>query len=249
MSEVGKIALSLKQLRERAGLSTQDVADALTALKGTKVSKSTYTHYESKKFKQPFLPVGMAKDLVAVFQPKGVPERDVLALAGIEVYTNAPAASQSQPASPKTTVAGQDKTALTFEGALNLGPKDLPILGYVKAGSDALFIGNGEVHATTTRPDSLIGVAGAYAVRVHDVSMSPALQPGWTIHVDPHRPCRPGDIVVIQMKDDAAFVKILVRRTEKHIICRQLNPSEEIRYETALHRSVHRVVGAKFLED
>lgn len=147
------------------------------------------------------------------------------------------------------TVASPNAGAVTFEGRLELGPKDLPILGYVKAGEDGVFIDNGEIQGRTNRPDSLLGVTGAYGVRVHDVSLLPALQPGWLVHVDPHRPCRKGDFVVIQMNNGAAFVKILERRTDKYIICSQLNPAGEVKYETKAHRSIHRVVGAKFLEE
>lgn len=246
MTNTGKIALKLKELRERASLSTQQVADALSELRGAKVSKSTYTHYESKKFKQSFLPVALAKDLANIF--KGVPTEEILALAGIEPV-HAPDPKGLQGENDKTFVASQNNKALTFAGEIKLGPKDLPILGYVKAGAEGVFIDNGEVQGVTNRPDSLMGVSSAYAVRVHEGSMIPALQPGWLVHVDPYRPCRPGDLVVVQMKDGAAYLKFLVRRTEKHIICRQLNPEGEVRYETAHWRATHRVVGAKFLED
>ena len=138
---------------------------------------------------------------------------------------------------------------VSFAGELKLGPKDLPILGYVKAGSEGVFIHQGEIQGVTMRPDSLAGVVGAYAVRVHDTSMAPALQPGWVVHVDPHRPSKPGDYVVIQMKDGAAYIKILRRRTEKYVICDQLSPAGEVKYDQAKLRSIHRVVGAKFLEE
>jgi len=163
--------------------------------------------------------------------------------------TNAPGAKPSPSNDDKTIIAGQNSGSVSFAGEVKLGPKDLPILGYVKAGEDGLFITNGEIQGVTVRPDSLIGVTGAYAVRVHDISMTPALQPGWLVHVDPNRPCRKGDYVVIQMKDGGAFVKILDRRTEKFIICRQLNPDIEIKYAVAEWRATHRVVGAKFVEE
>jgi len=163
--------------------------------------------------------------------------------------TNAQGANKPQGNSEKREIASQNDGSVTYVGELKLGPKDLPILGYVKAGAEGVFIHQGEIQGVTMRPDSLLGVIGAYAVRVHDVSMTPALQPGWLVHVDPNRPCKPGDYVVVQMQDGAAYVKILVRRTEKHVICRQLNPEGEVRYETSKWRATHRVVGAKFLEE
>lgn len=180
----------------------------------------------------------------------GVTEQWLLYGTGpMRSVTSIQEAKQLRGTSAKLEIASQNQGGVTYVGELKHGPKDLPILGYVKAGEEAMFIGQGEVQGVTVRPDSLIGVVGAYAVRVYETSMLPILQPGWILHVDPGRPCRPGDLVVIQMNDGASFVKVLVRRTEKHIICSQLNPAGEVKYETAKHRSIHRVVGAKFLEE
>ena len=92
------------------------------------------------------------------------------------------------------------------------------------------------------RPEPLRDVNDAYAVRVHDESMAPALEPGYLIYVDPTRPVKPGDTVVIQLKDGQAFIKRLVRRTEKALICKQFNPAGDIKYDPAKIKAVHLVV-------
>lgn len=142
-------------------------------------------------------------------------------------------------------VAPQNKTGLELLPGGHVtftGPRDLPILGYVKAGGRGFFISNGERQGVTVRPEALRDVTGAYAVRVHDDSMSPALEPGYLLFVDPTRPVKPGDNVVIQLSDGQAFIKRLIRRTEKAMICKQYNPAGEIKYDPLKVKSVHLVV-------
>jgi len=128
------------------------------------------------------------------------------------------------------------------------GPRDLPILGHVKAGGRGFFVENGERHGVTVRPEALRDVTGAYAVRVHDESMSPALEPGYLLFVDPTRPVKPGDNVVIQLADGQAFIKRLVRRTGRAMICKQFNPAGEVKYEPAKVKSVHLVVQVSMID-
>jgi len=128
------------------------------------------------------------------------------------------------------------------------GPRDLPILGYVKAGELGFFVGNGDRQGVTVRPESLRDVTTAYAVRVHDESMKPALKPGNLLYVDPTRPVKPGDFVVIQLSDGQAFIKHLIRRTEKAVICEQFNPAGEIKYPPSRVNAVHLVVQVSMID-
>jgi phage repressor protein C with HTH and peptisase S24 domain len=139
----------------------------------------------------------------------------------------------------------EPKHSLTFvPGASGMsGPKDLPILGYVRAGVDGFFINNGEVQGYTVRPENLVGVSGAYSVYVHEASMFPAFEPGHLVWVDPVKPAVPGDSVIIQLLDGQSFLKRLKRRTEKAVICEQWNPAGEVKYDTAKVKTVHLVVG------
>lgn len=126
--------------------------------------------------------------------------------------------------------------------ALFQGPRDLPILGHVKGGDGAWFIDQGVRLGVTMRPQMLDKNRDAYAVRVHDVSMSRALEPGWVLFVDPHRPTKPGDYVVIQLADGQSFIKRLVRRTDRAVICEQFNPEAQIEYKPAKVKAIHLVV-------
>lgn len=123
-------------------------------------------------------------------------------------------------------------------------PKDLRVLGFVKAGKVGYYPTNGETLEMTERPPMLASVPDAYAVYVDDTSMVPAFKPGFVAWVHPRRPAVPGDNIIIQLTDGQAFIKELVRRTEKHLICQQWNPKEEVRYETGRIKAVHLVVGS-----
>lgn len=129
-------------------------------------------------------------------------------------------------------------------GTSFLGPKDLKVLGFVKAGKVGYYPDNGETLEMTDRPPQLVGVPGGYAVYVDDDSMVPALKPGFILWVHPKKPALPGDNIIIQLVDGQTFVKELVRRTEKFLICKQWNPEGDVRYDQNKIKDVHLVVGS-----
>ncbi|MHB1207383.1 MAG: S24 family peptidase [Rhodospirillaceae bacterium] len=126
--------------------------------------------------------------------------------------------------------------------------RDLPIRGHTKAGKEGFFIDQGETWGFAMRPETLRGVAEAYAVRVHDESMSPRYEPGTVLLVDPFRQAKPGDNVIIQLSDGQAFVKVLVRRGGGIVACSQFNPKKTVEYKQAKVKSLHLVVGVDYLE-
>lgn len=147
------------------------------------------------------------------------------------------------------SVAGEAKPSLTFDYRERQPPvKDLPIRGHTRAGTVGMFIDQGNHWGFAMRPESLRGVLDAYAVRVVDHSMEPRYRPGNVLAVDPHRRPEPGDNVVIQLQNDEAYVKELVRRTEKAIICRQFNPPENVEFKPSQVKAMHMVVGIDYLE-
>jgi SOS-response transcriptional repressor LexA len=123
-------------------------------------------------------------------------------------------------------------------------PKDLKIIGHVKAGVEGFFLDQGEHHGMAYRPPSLMGLDKAFAVYVQDESMSERYEPGDILWIHPTRPVKPGDYVVIELTDLQAFVKRLVRRTATHIECLQLNPRKSIKYPAKSVKRVYYVVGS-----
>lgn len=80
------------------------------------------------------------------------------------------------------------------------------------------------------RPPALRGARGLYAIYFHGESMQPRFEPGEVGIVDPSRPARPGDYVLVQLNngesDDvvSVLVKRLARATQKELLLEQFNP-------------------------
>lgn len=123
-------------------------------------------------------------------------------------------------------------------------PRDLPILGSVRAGKVGFFLDQGEIQGMARRPPILQGIKNAFAVYIRDVSMVPALRPNHVAWVHPTRPEIPGENCIIEFLDGQAFVKEYRKKTEKHIICWQYNPAGEVRYDRKKVKSVMLVVGS-----
>lgn len=167
----------------------------------------------------------------------GVHENGV---AMVDIHTNA---------DTKGLVAARNGPAVSLvQGVRPSLLRDLPIRGHTKAGKDGFFIDQGETWGFAMRPETLRGIAEAYAVRVHDESMSPRYEAGTVLLVDPFRAPKPGDNVIIQLGDGQAFVKVLVRRAAGIVVCSQFNPKKTIEYKQAKVKSVHLVVGVDYLE-
>lgn len=123
-------------------------------------------------------------------------------------------------------------------------PRDLKIVGHVKAGVEGFFLDQGEHHGMAYRPPALRDVANAFAVYVQDESMMERYEPGDILWVHPTRPVKPGDFVVIELTDHQAFIKKLVRRTTGYIECIQLNPKKPIKYDPKKVKRIYKVVGS-----
>jgi phage repressor protein C with HTH and peptisase S24 domain len=243
MSDKSEISRRLSALRERAGLSGQDVADALSKIRGKTVPKSSYTHYESSKFKQPALPLDLGRDLAAIFRNHGVSEHEVLDLAGITPQLLSTTSKEHQKPVDSAT---QPEVRLVKEPSRVLTEQnDLPVFGYVAGvGEDEVFfIDQGHEMTRTVRPYALRNVPDAYAVDVYGDSMKPRFEPGNRLWVHPRRPYKSGDDVVIQLDGERAIVKRVVRKTEKYLLVEQFNPVKQIKLAWSEIKQVDLVVG------
>lgn len=125
--------------------------------------------------------------------------------------------------------------------------KDVPVLGVVVGGTNADFTVNGEVIDFVRRPPGLLMAKEAYAVYVTGESMSPRYERGDLVYVDPRRPARNGDDVVIQMAAEedgspaACFIKRLVRMDADTVICRQFNPADDLSLDARRVAAIHRI--------
>ena len=130
-------------------------------------------------------------------------------------------------------------------------PRSLPILGTAAASiTGAVTIGLPIGYQL--RPPSLLNVPDAYALYVAGDSMEPRFCSGDLVYINPHRPYRQGDDVVVQLRleregEITGYVKRFLRRNATGIICQQFNPALEIEYRAHTVLAVHRVLTAQEL--
>lgn len=125
---------------------------------------------------------------------------------------------------------------------------DLPILG-TAAASIVGAVTLGQAIGFLRRPPALLSTPDAYALYVAGDSMEPRYRSGDIVYVNPHRPCRQGDDVVIQTRikagdDITGYVKTLVSRSPREVVARQYNPLTTIEYRAPTVVAVHRVLTA-----
>jgi SOS-response transcriptional repressor LexA len=128
-------------------------------------------------------------------------------------------------------------------------PEDVPVLGVVRGGSgDGFELNMGEPLEYVRRPLSLIGKGGVYALHIDGSSMAPRYEPGETILVYYSRPPLIGRDVVVQIKPTVdgdpprAYLKRLVKRSDKEITLSQFNPPRTMTIKMADVVSIHMVL-------
>ncbi|MEM9085334.1 MAG: S24 family peptidase [Pseudomonadota bacterium] len=100
-----------------------------------------------------------------------------------------------------------------------------------------------------SRPPALRGARDLYAIYFQGESMQPRFEPGEVGIVDPTRPAKPGDYVIVQLNDAASetdvssvLAKRLVRKTAKAVTLEQFNPA--MAFDVPVNRvvRVHRIM-------
>ena len=158
----------------------------------------------------------------------------------------APASAPAEPAGPDEIVVADFHIPVTGNQ-----PQDIPLI-WTAAGSiigDDIegFQFQGEVIGHLRRPPSLANIREAYGILVTGDSMDPIHPPGEPRIVNPLRPTAPGDTVIVvtqRWADDPgqAYIKILLRRTQRAIFLKQLNPEAVLEIPTQYVKSVHYVL-------
>lgn len=183
MAAISVASRKLKLLRQRAGLSIRQVAQALGMEYG-----SSYQHYEDR-FKKPLLPLELVLKLVPIFAPAGIEAAELYALAGVD-------ATGERPSSPIGTNGAKSEAV----GRI----LRIPELDVRAAAGDGLTGGGEKIVDEWTLPSGMVrhySTAPASDLRIITVmgdSMEPTLQPGQRILVDTgdRNPSPPGVFVV-----------------------------------------------------
>lgn len=128
--------------------------------------------------------------------------------------------------------------------------RSLPIFGAETSGcdDDNGFVLNGDVADYAERPPSLTGAKNAYGVYVQNDSMAPRFEIGWLLLINPSRPVRKGDNVVIQIRQPdqmavRSFLALFEDKTPTRLAARQLNRSQRLEWSLDEVQAIHRIVG------
>lgn len=187
-------------------------------------SHNTYAYYEND-FKEDLLPMDLVRKLAAVMIGRGDPP-----ITEVEVWALGGAAPPFHHiVSPETY---RPETRL-FPPAVGMMPIDVPLVGTAVGGTTGDFQLNGQVVDYVRRPPGLIGNRGAFCLYITGTSMEPKFDHGELVYVDPNRPARNGDYVLVEMKPSMggepgpAYVKRLVAATPTKYRLLQFNPPND----------------------
>ncbi|WP_420578810.1 S24 family peptidase [Oceaniradius stylonematis] len=123
--------------------------------------------------------------------------------------------------------------------------RNLPVYG-LAAGSvlGALTMTSDPVEYVPT-PPGLARVRDAYALIITGRSMEPKFEAGDVVFLNPHRPPRQGDHVVVQERRSGGTV-VTIKRFERwndgYLVTTQYNPLSEVRFRRDQIIAVHRVL-------
>lgn len=133
-------------------------------------------------------------------------------------------------------------------------PRDLPVFGSAQGGPDGMRLDYEPVE-WMRRPQALEGVVDAFAFYVVGDSMEPRFRHGERLLVHPKRPPRPGEDVLLILRDEApeaagsersAMVKTLVRRAPHAVTVSQYNPPRQFDIPAENVDGVLLIVGSFF---
>lgn len=158
--------------------------------------------------------------------------------------------NQTQPKAPLAKMIA-DIFSVSVEYVLGVEGADvrhnvIPLYGTVSAGPGSDITDMGQAIDHIPQPVFVNDRRQAgYACYVAGTSMDPRYLPGEIVYVNPTRPVRRGDYVVVQYHDGErhhAVLKKLVSIGESSCVLRQLNPDQDIHIDNVV--SVHFVQGS-----
>jgi transcriptional regulator with XRE-family HTH domain len=240
------IGTQLQRLKARAGMTLDDIATE-SGYRG----RSSIQRYFDPGYDPGYLDYRIARNLAKALRGKGNPpisDQDLLALAGVSA-AELPALF----APPRE---------LERRGRL---PNDIPVFGTALGASlevddsdgtaritvEQAELDRGEALDFKRRPPALQGRDAVYGVYVSGSSMFPRFSDGEAALVDPKRPAKIGDDVVVHLRApdehdgervSAVLIKRLSRRNSEFVELEQFNPPLKFRVAAAAVKSIDRIV-------
>ncbi|MEZ2131880.1 MULTISPECIES: XRE family transcriptional regulator [unclassified Sinorhizobium] len=212
----------LRELRERQGLSQQQLAELAGTSQPQIKRLETGDRKLTKEWAERLAPHLQASPEVILFEREESPSSEGVSNA-VQFYEL-----------PNARIG--DK--LVGQG------RKIPVYGQAVGGVDGEFIMNGTVLYEVLAPPVLSHISEAYAVSVSGDSMYPRYEDGEICFVDPKRRVKKGDYVIAQVRlEDGgpllAYVKKFVRHNAAELVLEQFNPPKELRFPANTVYTVH----------
>lgn len=215
-------AAVLDRFRIRAGLNASQLAKGA----GYAFASGLQRYLDPEAYTEPRFPLRLVARFASALVGKGEPPitRDelYLELAGV--------LPQSDEDSPTPNAVFAPEKATLSPRMLD---QDIPVLGVGAAGTSGDFRFNGETIDFVRRPPGISKRKGIFAIYAQGESMAPWRQPGDLVYVDPSRPPKPGDYVLVECQPTRqgepgdAYLKKLVALTPTKLILEQHNPKND----------------------
>lgn len=220
----------LKALRQRVPkLSVRKLSTELG------IPPSSYAYYEDD-FKDDRLPGDLVERLIPLLAGRGVPpieEAELEALAGFRRHTLRAGTASYAVKFPDTHTRHQRVAEPPPPPQWGNLPQTVEIRGTAIGGLDGDFSFNGEIIDYARRMPGIANNPNVFCVYVRGTSMEPRYIEGDLLFLDPTRPPKPGEDVIVEKAParpgDApvALLKQIVARTPTRIVLRQFNPPND----------------------
>ena len=109
---------------------------------------------------------------------------------------------------------------------------------------DVISFKTNEIQGWAPRRADLGGVMKAYCVYAAGNSMEPKYQPGQLLYVNPSKPARDNDFVLVRFKDGTGLVRRLLATDNQAVTVRAFNPARDTKLPLAEIDAIHRIAGA-----
>jgi phage repressor protein C with HTH and peptisase S24 domain len=124
----------------------------------------------------------------------------------------------------------------------------IPVVGEPDhMGGNRLIFPEDDCVEWTFSPPGLENTHGIYAVYVHGTQMSPRYRPGEMVWINPNKPLKCGDDVIVRLKDvetaqTIGIIREFVALQDRVLVLARFNPSGEERYTLDEVISIHPIV-------
>lgn len=223
----------VRAAREAMGLSQQQLAEAVG------IRQPSVAAIESGKAKASKKVFAMARVL------KQDPEWLETGVGAMRTGDTASPPPEPNPSQDKQTLVPAPDTIRNAAS----WPKDVPVMGVALGGSQGDFsLNTAEISDYIRRPPAILPGRRVFALYVQGDSMRRWREPGDLVYLDPIRPARPGDRVVVELKPQVegdghpAYLKELVRIDGKTIKLLQYNPEKTLELPISRVLRLYRVM-------